>query len=155
MKSVKRKEDENQEVSTSKKTKIASEEQKKENEYDYEEFLSSQDEVNQSQGLVSSQEQHLKISETLKTKINTKETDQIEKILSKEEEELKRKQEKVFSGNKELFQHFNELQAISQQYNLNFKTPELVVVGMQSDGKSSFVEALLGFQFNTIETRKY
>lgn len=28
-----------------------------------------------------------------------------------------------------------------------------VVVGMQSDGKSSFVEALLGFQFNTIETR--
>jgi GTPase SAR1 family protein len=28
------------------------------------------------------------------------------------------------------------------------------VVGMQSDGKSSFVEALLGFQFNTIETRK-
>jgi len=36
--------------------------------------------------------------------------------------------------------------------NIQFETPELVVVGMQSDGKSSFIEALLGFQFNIVET---
>jgi len=30
--------------------------------------------------------------------------------------------------------------------------PELVVVGMQSDGKSTFIEGLLGFQFNIVES---
>lgn len=29
---------------------------------------------------------------------------------------------------------------------MQFSLPEIVVVGMQSDGKSSFIEALLGFQ---------
>ena len=37
-------------------------------------------------------------------------------------------------------------------FNLQFDAPELVVVGMQSDGKSSFVEGLLGFQFNIVES---
>ena len=36
--------------------------------------------------------------------------------------------------------------------NITFEYPEIVVVGMQSDGKSSFVEGLLGFQFNIVET---
>ena len=40
----------------------------------------------------------------------------------------------------------------SQSFGLEFAAPELVVVGMQSDGKSSFIEALLGFQFNIVET---
>lgn len=39
-------------------------------------------------------------------------------------------------------------------FGIQFETPELVVVGMQSDGKSSFIEALLGFQFNIVETSK-
>lgn len=37
-------------------------------------------------------------------------------------------------------------------FGLSFDTPEIVVVGMQSDGKSSFVEALLGFQFNIVDS---
>jgi hypothetical protein len=37
-------------------------------------------------------------------------------------------------------------------FNIAFETPELVVVGMQSDGKSSFIEGLLGFQFNIVES---
>lgn len=152
MKNMKRKDEETKDQPSSKKLK---EDGKKENDFDYEEFMSSQDEIQQSQGLVSSQESSLKTSETLKSKFISKEQDPFEKNLSKEEEELKKRQENIFSINKDLYQHFNELQVLSQQYNLNFQTPELVVVGMQSDGKSSFVEALLGFQFNTIETRKF
>lgn len=78
--------------------------------------------------------------------------------------------------NKDLNEMFNNLQAISAEYcfficfnrvfsilsliemisfqslNITFETPELVVVGMQSDGKSSFIEGLLGFQFNIVDT---
>lgn len=43
---------------------------------------------------------------------------------------------------------------ISNSLGLSFDYPELVVVGMQSDGKSSFIEGLLGFQFNIVETSK-
>ena len=35
---------------------------------------------------------------------------------------------------------------------MKIDSPELVVVGMQSDGKSSFIEALLSFQFNIVES---
>lgn len=35
-------------------------------------------------------------------------------------------------------------------FHIAFETPELVVVGNQSDGKSSFIEGLLGFQFNIV-----
>jgi hypothetical protein len=37
-------------------------------------------------------------------------------------------------------------------FDVKLETPELVVVGMQSDGKSSFIEGLLGFQFNIVDT---
>lgn len=56
------------------------------------------------------------------------------------------------SANKDLYLLFNELQGISQEFGIDFETPEIVVVGMQSDGKSSFIEGLLGFQFNIVET---
>lgn len=66
----------------------------------------------------------------------------------------------------ELFKLFAELQQLSMEYisriphtelinirfRLSFNNPEIVVVGMQSDGKSTFVEALLGFQFNIVDT---
>jgi GTPase SAR1 family protein len=47
---------------------------------------------------------------------------------------------------------FNDLQSIASQFNVTLDIPEVVVVGMQSDGKSSFIEALLGFQFNIVDT---
>ncbi len=40
-------------------------------------------------------------------------------------------------------------------FNISFESPELVVVGMQSDGKSTFIEGLLGFQFNIVDTSTY
>lgn len=47
---------------------------------------------------------------------------------------------------------FSDLQAVSSDNNLGLRCPELVVVGMQSDGKSTFVEALLGFSFNIVSS---
>ncbi len=44
---------------------------------------------------------------------------------------------------------------IITSFNIEFNTPEFVVVGMQSDGKSSFIEGLLGFQFNIVESSKF
>ncbi len=52
----------------------------------------------------------------------------------------------------ELARLFSDLQAVSIENNLGLKCPELVIVGMQSDGKSSLVEALLGFQFNIVSS---
>jgi hypothetical protein len=76
-----------------------------------------------------------------------------EKLISKEEDFIKKQEDKISQENKHLYDLYNDLQGLAQEYSLNLKVPEIVVVGMQSDGKSSFVEALLGFQFNTIETR--
>ncbi|ELP83476.1 hypothetical protein EIN_376410 [Entamoeba invadens IP1] len=47
---------------------------------------------------------------------------------------------------------FNDLQSLSTSLGIPIETPEIVVVGMQSDGKSSFIEALVGFQFNVVES---
>ncbi|KAL0490286.1 dynamin, partial [Acrasis kona] len=58
-----------------------------------------------------------------------------------------------FKENRDMYTYFNDLQAIANEHRIDIHFPELVVVGMQSDGKSSFVEALLGFQFNTIDTQ--
>lgn len=51
-----------------------------------------------------------------------------------------------------LYVLFSNLQAVTSSYGIDLPTPELVVVGMQSDGKSTFIEALLGFQFNIVDT---
>ncbi|KAN0025352.1 hypothetical protein ACTFIU_003613 [Dictyostelium citrinum] len=83
-----------------------------------------------------------------------------EELLSKQvrtklENERKKLDDSEFinaSANQELYSLFNDLQMISHDHNISFDTPELVVVGMQSDGKSSFIESLLGFQFNIVET---
>lgn len=48
---------------------------------------------------------------------------------------------------------FTKLQTLTQTYGYPLRIPEIIVVGMQSDGKSTFIEALLGFQFNTIDTQ--
>uniref|UniRef100_A0A6B2KYK6 Dynamin-type G domain-containing protein n=1 Tax=Arcella intermedia TaxID=1963864 RepID=A0A6B2KYK6_9EUKA len=53
---------------------------------------------------------------------------------------------------KELSSLYSDLQADASDLSFNVSTPEFVVVGMQSDGKSSFIEALLGFQFNIVDT---
>lgn len=74
------------------------------------------------------------------------------------------------SSNAEMFKLFSDLQAVSNDFRLGLSCPELVVVGMQSDGKvgewcayevgwradgvaqSTFVESLLGFTFNVVSS---
>jgi succinate dehydrogenase flavin-adding protein (antitoxin of CptAB toxin-antitoxin module) len=70
-----------------------------------------------------------------------------------ERERMKNDLNHNISENRDLYTYFNDLQSIANEHRLDLHFPELVVVGMQSDGKSSFVEALLGFQFNTIDTQ--
>lgn len=55
-------------------------------------------------------------------------------------------------GTQQLHELFNDLQSMASTLGIPVETPELVVVGMQSDGKSSFIEALVGFQFNVVES---
>ena len=67
--------------------------------------------------------------------------------------------QQINSFNQEMFQLYREVECAVHELNIEgFENPEIVVVGMQSDGKSSFVEAMLGFQFNivhsTIGTRR-
>ncbi|KAL9653082.1 hypothetical protein ABK040_006301 [Willaertia magna] len=92
----------------------------------------------------NSTQQKKKISSSEKLKLNEK--------IEKEKQILLQIQGNV-KDNRNLYEAFNNLQTVAHEHNLKFETPELVVVGMQSDGKSSFVEALLGFQFNTVDTQ--
>jgi hypothetical protein len=55
-------------------------------------------------------------------------------------------------GRNELNQMFSAFIALSSNSGIKIDVPEMVVVGMQSDGKSSFIEGLLGFQFNLVDT---
>ncbi|CAO2833390.1 unnamed protein product [Amaranthus hypochondriacus] len=58
------------------------------------------------------------------------------------------------SSNKEFksrFEAYNRLQAAAVAFGENLPIPEIVAIGGQSDGKSSLLEALLGFRFNVRE----
>jgi ABC-type transport system involved in cytochrome bd biosynthesis fused ATPase/permease subunit len=46
---------------------------------------------------------------------------------------------------------FGQLQSAANAFNFSVPIPEFVAVGGQSDGKSSLLEALLGFKFNVRE----
>nr|QYA18543.1 dynamin 1-like protein [Clandestinovirus] len=69
-----------------------------------------------------------------------------------ERERVRQEYETFDSDSQNLYTLFHDLQTLTTEYGLEFKAPEIVVVGMQSDGKSTFIEGLLGFQFNIVET---
>ncbi|KAG2396725.1 hypothetical protein LR48_Vigan08g016300 [Vigna angularis] len=52
---------------------------------------------------------------------------------------------------KSRFEAYNRLQAAAVAFSETMPIPEIVAVGGQSDGKSSLLEALLGFRFNVRE----
>ncbi|KAL2245893.1 UNVERIFIED_CONTAM: Dynamin-related protein 5A [Sesamum indicum] len=52
---------------------------------------------------------------------------------------------------KKRFEAYNLLQAAAVAFGEKFPIPEIVALGGQSDGKSSLLEALLGFRFNVRE----
>ncbi|KAK4777641.1 hypothetical protein SAY87_017828 [Trapa incisa] len=49
-----------------------------------------------------------------------------------------------------LYEAYNELHALAQEFDKPFDAPAVLVVGHQTDGKSALVEALMGFQFNHV-----
>nr|BAH23784.1 dynamin-related protein 5B-3 [Physcomitrium patens]BAH23785.1 dynamin-related protein 5B-3 [Physcomitrium patens] len=53
-------------------------------------------------------------------------------------------------GNEKLYEAYNELHSLAQDFHKPFDAPAIVVVGHQTDGKSALVEALMGFQFNHV-----
>lgn len=52
---------------------------------------------------------------------------------------------------KDRFEAYNRLQAAAVAFGEKLPIPEIVAIGGQSDGKSSLLEALLGFRFNVRE----
>lgn len=95
-------------------------------------LLKSANEVSKLQKLSSDQKLHL------------------DQIVSSEEDKILKQETSYDEETKEIYQHFNDLQPIANEFGMNLRFLELVVIGCQSDGKSSFIEALLGFQFNIV-----
>ena len=62
------------------------------------------------------------------------------------------------SSNEKLYAAFNELHQLAQAFDKPFDAPAVIICGHQTDGKSALVEALMGFQFNSVgggtKTRK-
>ena len=83
---------------------------------------------------------------------NKKNLKNIRKKIEKQRNNIEEENKGNSNFARELCEIYNNLQGISKDINIDFETPEIVVVGMQSDGKSSFIEGLLGFQFNIVET---
>ncbi|CAM8880074.1 unnamed protein product [Rhodiola kirilowii] len=57
----------------------------------------------------------------------------------------------VDSSSSKRFEVYNKLQSAAVAFGEKIPIPEIVVIGGQSDGKSSLLEALLGFRFNVRE----
>ncbi|KAI4342269.1 hypothetical protein MLD38_026912 [Melastoma candidum] len=49
-----------------------------------------------------------------------------------------------------LYEAYNDLHGLAQEFSSPFDAPAVLVVGHQTDGKSALVEALMGFQFNHV-----
>ena len=59
--------------------------------------------------------------------------------------------QRVFQGiNERLYEAYNDLHSLAQDFHKPFDAPAILVVGHQTDGKSALVEALMGFQFNHV-----
>ncbi|PON81136.1 Dynamin superfamily [Trema orientale] len=52
--------------------------------------------------------------------------------------------------NSALYEAYNDLHGLAQEFETPFDAPAVLVVGHQTDGKSALVEALMGFQFNHV-----
>jgi hypothetical protein len=125
--------------SPSKKVKSSNENKENVDEFSYDaEFtFSSQEDRSQSQ---KSELNSLETPQNRSASNSLLDDKEVEKLVQEELEKIKNEENINSEENKEMYRRFNELQGVAQEYSLNFKAPEIVVVGMQSDGKSSFVE---------------
>jgi ABC-type transport system involved in cytochrome bd biosynthesis fused ATPase/permease subunit len=67
---------------------------------------------------------------------NSEITNEKEKSLAKEREQL--------------YEAYNMLHSLAQDFHKPFDAPAVIVVGHQTSGKSALIEALMGFQFNQV-----
>ncbi|XP_020253126.1 dynamin-like protein ARC5 isoform X3 [Asparagus officinalis] len=56
----------------------------------------------------------------------------------------------TLDSSSKLYEAYNELHGLAQEFSMPFDAPAILVVGHQTDGKSALVEALMGFQFNHV-----
>ena len=49
-----------------------------------------------------------------------------------------------------LYEAYNALHTLAQEFHKPFDAPAVIVVGHQTSGKSALIEALMGFQFNQV-----
>ncbi|GFR45611.1 hypothetical protein Agub_g7018 [Astrephomene gubernaculifera] len=61
-----------------------------------------------------------------------------------------RNSKSLLRGHERLYDAYNELHMLAQTFNKPFDAPAILVVGHQTDGKSALIEALMGFQFNSV-----
>eukprot|EP00897_Mesotaenium_endlicherianum_P001961 jgi/Mesen1/1793/ME000014S01207 len=54
------------------------------------------------------------------------------------------------SDHEKLYEAYNDLHGLANDFRKPFDAPAILVVGHQTDGKSALVEALIGFQFNYV-----
>ncbi|RWW83596.1 hypothetical protein BHE74_00007892, partial [Ensete ventricosum] len=66
------------------------------------------------------------------------------------EEDEEEEHESSSSDSGKLYEAYNELHGLAQEFETPFDVPAVLVVGHQTDGKSALVEALMGFQFNHV-----
>ncbi len=57
---------------------------------------------------------------------------------------------KLSEDKEQLFEAYNLLHSLAQDFKKPFDSPAVLVVGHQTSGKSALLEALMGFQFNQV-----
>ncbi|KAL8521061.1 hypothetical protein ACS0TY_011561 [Phlomoides rotata] len=65
-------------------------------------------------------------------------------------EETRSNSTEMEDGHWKLYEAYNELHGLAQEFSTPFDAPAVLLVGHQTDGKSALVEALMGFQFNHV-----
>lgn len=109
----------------------------------------------------SSQEDYFQKSPSSLTQPSEKEThsyqksQEISKAIRIEEKSLLKKEQQYELDRKQLFGQFSELQNLLKSLKEPLKPTEFVIIGNQGDGKSSVLEALLGFQFCYVDSQNY
>eukprot|EP00775_Hariotina_reticulata_P003076 gene3076-3355_t len=73
-----------------------------------------------------------------------------QRLTNSSEEDQPRDNSYYECANERLYEAYNELHLLAQDFEKPFDSPAILVVGHQTDGKSALVEALMGFQFNEV-----
>lgn len=70
--------------------------------------------------------------------------------IDKEESPANNNNGELEEGQSRLYEAYNDLHGLAQEFETPFDAPAVLLVGHQTDGKSALVEALMGFQFNHV-----